>query len=81
MFEKLKQLKELKDIKDSLSNERIEVEKEGIKVVLNGNLETQEIILNQEMDKETQERVLKDCLNEAVKKVQFAMAQRFKGLM
>lgn len=81
MFEKLKQLKELKDIKDSLSKERIEVEREGIKVALNGNLEIQEIILNQEMDKETQERVLRDCLNEGVKKVQFAMAQKFKGLM
>lgn len=81
MFDKLKQMKQLKEIKDSLAQEKIETEKEGTKVVLNGNLEVEEIVLNPEMDKEKQEQILKDCFNEGVKKVQFAMAQKFQGMM
>lgn len=81
MFDKIKQMKQLKEIKDSLAQERIETEKEGTKVVLNGNLEVEQIILTPEMDKERQETILKDCINESVKKVQFAMAQKFQGMM
>jgi len=36
MFEKFRQLAKLKQIQDLLSREKIEVEREGVKVVLNG---------------------------------------------
>lgn len=81
MFDKLKQLKELKQMKDSLSEERVEVEKQGIKIVLNGNLEIEQLILNSEIEKEQQESILKDCLNEGVRKIQMSMVEKFKGLM
>lgn len=81
MFNKLKQLKQLKEIKNSLSQERFESERDGIKVILNGNLEVEQIILNSEMEKERQESILKDCFNENIRKVQMAMAEKFKGLM
>lgn len=76
MFDQLKQLKQLKELQDSLSKERIEVEKTGVKIVINGKLEIESVQLNPELEQEKQEKVLKDCLNEAVKKVQFAIAQK-----
>jgi len=70
MFEKLRQFKELKRIQEKIKKEKIEVERQGTKVVLGGNLEVIEIKLNPELDKETQEKVLKECLNEAISQIQ-----------
>ncbi|MCD6429557.1 YbaB/EbfC family nucleoid-associated protein [bacterium] len=81
MFDKLKQLKQIKEMHDAMQRERVEVEKQGIKVILNGKLEVEEIVLNPELQKEEQERILKECFNEAVKKVQLAVAQKLSGMM
>ncbi len=81
MFDKLKKIKELKELKDSMAQEKFESEKEGIKVVMNGNMEIEEIFLNSELSKEDQERTIKDLFNETAKKVQSAMAQKFQGMM
>jgi len=80
MLDKFKQLMQLKGLQDALKKERFEVEKEGIKVVLNGGLSIEEIIINPALSKEKQEEVLKDCFNEAIRKVQMMMAQKFSGL-
>ena len=76
MFEQLKQMKKLKQMQDSFKKERFEVENQGIRVVINGNLEVQEIHLNQDLDKSSQEQILKQCLNEVVKKAQMALAKQ-----
>ena len=76
MLDQLKQLKKIKDMQSSLEKERIEVEKEGVKLVINGKLEVEEIILNPELSKDEQERAIKDCFNEAVKKIQTIMAKK-----
>jgi len=70
IFDKLKQLKEIKKIQDQIKKEKVEVEKEGVKVVMNGNLEVLEIQLNPDLSKEAEEKVLKDCVNQAIRKVQ-----------
>ena len=70
MFERLKQFRELKRIQEKIKKEKIEAEKQGTKVVLGGNLEAIEIRLNPELDRETQEKVLKECLNEAISQIQ-----------
>ena len=70
MFEKLKQFKELKRSQEKIKKERIEVEKQGTKVVVGGNLEIIEVKLNPDLDKETQEKVLKECFNEAISQIQ-----------
>lgn len=80
MFEKLKQIKKIKDLQDSLGKERAEGEKKGIKVVINGKMEIEEIQLNPELDKAEQERALKDCLNETMKKVQYLAAQKMSQM-
>ncbi len=81
MFDKIKKLQQLKKIKDSLSQEKIEIEKEGVELIMNGNLEVEELKLNSDLSKENQERIAKECFNEGVKKVQLKMAERFKGLI
>jgi DNA-binding protein YbaB len=76
MFDQLKQIKQLKDMQDKLSKEQAAVEKEGIKVAVNGKMEIEEIILNPALDIEKQQKIVKDCVNEAMKKVQMSAAQK-----
>lgn len=80
MFDKLKQLKQLKDLQDSLAKEVTEVEKDGIKVSINGKFEVQAVTLNPALDKEKQEKILKDCVNDAIRKVQMAVAKRMSSM-
>ena len=76
MFDKLKQLKQLKEIQNSLKDERTTAERRGVAVVVNGNLKVEEIKLNPDLDKEDQEAVLKECINEAMQKMQVIAAQK-----
>ena len=76
MFDNFKQLKKLKELKDSLSKERIEIEKEGVRVVINGKMEMEEVKLNSELDIEQQQRIIKECFNEAVGKIQRIAAEK-----
>jgi len=80
MFDKLKQIKELKELQGSLKNERLEVEKNGVKIVMNGNMELEEVNLNPELEGAEQERFLKECFNEAIKKLQVKIAQKMSGM-
>jgi len=64
-----------------MKKQTFEEEKEGTHVVINGAMQIQSISLNPDLDKETQERVLADCVNETMKKAQMSMAQKFQGLM
>ena len=80
MFEQLKQLKKLQEIQAALKKERIEYEKEGVKVVINGKLEVEDIKLNATLPLDQQEKLLKDCLNEAMKKIQMTVAQKMQSM-
>jgi len=77
MFEKFRQLAKLKQIQDSLSRERVEAEREGVKIVLNGKMEVERVELNSELTKERQEIILKECFNEASSKLRTILAQKF----
>ncbi len=76
MFDKLKDLKKLKDLESSLGNERVEKEKNGIIVVVNGRAEIISISLNPELEKENQEKYLKECINEASRDAKMIMAKK-----
>lgn len=81
MFEKLKQLKELKQLRDSLAREKAEAEKNGVKVVVNGKMEVELVRLNPDIQKEKQEIILQECLNEALRKIQMVIAQKMSSQM
>ncbi|MCX6797971.1 MAG: YbaB/EbfC family nucleoid-associated protein [Candidatus Falkowbacteria bacterium] len=84
MFSKLKQFKDLrsqaKTMQNALAGESIIVEKNGIKISLNGNLEIISITLNENLNKNSQEESLKDCLNDAIKKAQRLMAKKMQEM-
>ncbi len=81
MFDKLKQIQELRKIQSAAKEEKAKVEKNGVRVILNGNFEIEKINLNPELSREIQEKVLEECLNKAIKKIQLSLAQKFSGLM
>lgn len=76
MFDDLKQLGKLKELKNSLEKEKKEIERQGIRVVVNGKMEIEEIKLNSQMDTEEQGKVLKECINEAFKQIQQEAAKK-----
>jgi len=76
MFDKLKKLNELKKIQSELGEEKTEVEKNGVKVTINGKMEVESVVLNTDLTKEEQENLVKDCINEATKKMQMVAAQK-----
>lgn len=76
MFDQLKQLKQMKDLQDKLSKEQAVAEKDGVRVAVNGKMEIEEITINLALSKEQQEKAIKDCANEAIKKVQMSAAQK-----
>lgn len=84
MFGKLKQLKDLrsqaKTMQNALSTEKVEVEKNGIKMVMNGNMELTEMSINNDISKEDIARTSKDLFNEAVKKTQKIMAKKMQEM-
>ena len=80
MFDKLKQLQQLKELRDSVAQEKEEVERKGIKVIINGKMEIEEIHLNPDLSKEEQEEVLKECINEAMKKIQMLLASKMSQM-
>ncbi len=79
VFDKIKQLNQIREIQKDLEKETIEVEKEGIKIILNGKMEIEEVFLNQELPKDKQEALIKDCHNEAIKKVQIILAKKMQS--
>ena len=81
MFDKLKQLKNLKDMQEAMEREAITVARQGVEITINGKFEVQEVSINPNLEKKEQEIVIKQCFNEAVKKLQMNMAQKFSGML
>jgi len=84
MFGKLKYLKDLrsraKTMQNALAQESVTVERSGIKIVMNGNMEVISLSINENLAKESLEGILTDCLNEAIKKTQRLMAQKMQEM-
>ena len=76
MFDKLKQIKQLKDLQDSLKKEKIEIEKDGVIIIVNGKMEIESISLNNNLSPKDQEKIVKEGINEAFRKVQSLAAQK-----
>lgn len=84
MFNKLKQFKDLrsqaKTMQNALAQESVTEEKNGVKVVLNGNMEIMELKLSDDLNKNAQEETLKHCFNEALKRTQRIMAKKLQDM-
>jgi DNA-binding protein YbaB len=84
MFNKLKQFKDLRDqakkMQNALATESVTVERGGVKVAMNGNMEITSITINENLAKDSLEGILADCVNEAIKKVQKIMAEKMRQM-
>lgn len=80
MFDNLKKFQQLKELKDALEKEKVETEIEGTRVVINGKMEIEEIRLNPALDQSRQEMILKDCINDSIKKLQKTAAQKMMSM-
>ncbi len=84
MFNKLKHLKDLrsqaKTMQNALAAESTTIEKGGIKIIMNGNMEIISITVNENLSKDSLEGMLTDCINEAIKKTQRLMAQKMQEM-
>lgn len=84
MFSKLKQFRDLrsqaKTMQDALAQETITEEKNGVKIILNGNLEIISLTINENLSKSSQEDTLKNCFNDAIKRAQRLMAKKVQDM-
>ncbi|MAF14161.1 MAG: hypothetical protein CMI53_04710 [Parcubacteria group bacterium] len=80
MLDKFKELGKLKALQDQAKNERFEANKDGVKVVVNGSFNVEEVVLNSELTVEQQADIVKECFNDAIRNAQMGMAQKMQGL-
>lgn len=80
MFDKFKQLAQLKGLQDQITKERFEAEIGGVKVIVNGAMVIEEVILDPSLNIERQAEIVKKCTNEALKKAQAGAAKKLAGM-
>jgi DNA-binding protein YbaB len=80
MFDNLKQLGKLKELKDILEKEKQEAEKDGVRVVVNGKMEVEEIELNPQLANDKQAKAVKDAVNQALNQVRQSAARKMMNL-
>lgn len=76
MLNKLRQIKQIRELQSSFAKEKVEAEKKGTKVVINGKMEIEEVKLNPELETEDQEKIIRDCINDAMDKMKALLAQK-----
>jgi len=80
MFNKLKHLKNLRNkakaIQNTLALESTTVAKGGVNITMNGNMEITAITINPDLAIASLEGILKDIINDTIKKTQKLMAQK-----
>ncbi len=84
MFEKLKQIKDLrtqaKTMQNALSGESATVEKNGINVTMNGNLEITNLVIAENLIGLQAANATREAVNEVIKKVQKIIAQKMQDM-
>jgi len=79
MFDNLKKIAELKKMQDSFKKEKLTIEKRGVSITINGNMEIEEVKLNPELETEDQQNLIKQCFNEAKEDIQKTLAKTLMG--
>jgi len=84
MFNKLKQLKDLRDqakqMQNALAGEKIVIDKKGVKIEMNGNMEISSISFSEEVSREKLPEIFKENTNDAIKQTQRLMAKKMQEL-
>lgn len=84
MFNKLKQFRDLrnqaKTLQDALAEEKVETEKMGIKMIMNGNQNIISLSIKPDLSIKFIEQNLPEIFNESVKKAQRIAAQKIQSM-
>jgi DNA-binding protein YbaB len=84
MFNKLKQIKDLRDqakvMQNALAGESVTVDKKGLSIIMNGNMEITSVKINEEISKDKLETIIKDNANDAIKQIQKVMAKKMQEI-
>jgi DNA-binding protein YbaB len=84
MFSKLKQYKDLRDqaktLQNALAQENVAVEKNGLKLIMNGNLEITTLTIEESALKSGLNNIVKEAVNDAIKKTQRIMAKKMQEM-
>lgn len=84
MFSKLKQFRDLrsqaKTLQNALAQESVDVEKSGIKITMNGNMEVTSLTIAGDMEKEKVAIYMKEAVNDIIKKTQKIMAKKMQEM-
>jgi DNA-binding protein YbaB len=67
-------------MQNALAGETVTSEKGGIKVVMNGNMEINSIIISEDMTKEKIASIMTDVINSAIKDTQKLMAKKLQEI-
>jgi len=80
MWDQMKQAKEIYRLQKELEKEKIEVEEDGVRVIVSGKMEVEKVELNPKITKEEQELAVKKCINGAMKQIQTNLAQKMQSM-
>ena len=84
MFNKLKQFKDLrstaKQMQNMMAAESVTIDKSGVKITMNGNMEITEIKIAGEIATNSLEGIIKNNVNDALKKTQKLMAEKMQEM-
>ncbi len=80
MFDKLREVKKLREMQNALAKERAEIEEGGVRVVINGKMEVEEVSIEEGLSKEEIEKNTKNSINQCLKKVQMEAARRMQEM-
>ncbi|PIR93257.1 hypothetical protein COT99_01770 [Candidatus Falkowbacteria bacterium CG10_big_fil_rev_8_21_14_0_10_43_10] len=84
MFSKLKQIKDLrsqaKKMQNALAGESVTIEKSGVKMVMNGNMEVTEFTAADNISKEALVQLTPGIVNNGIKDVQKIMARKMQEM-
>ncbi|HAM88027.1 MAG: hypothetical protein US83_C0001G0028 [Candidatus Falkowbacteria bacterium GW2011_GWC2_38_22] len=84
MFNKLKQIKDLrsqaKTMQNALSGESVNVNKNGVTITMNGNMEVTKIEITNDLSKEELAKIFTSLFNDAIKQTQRVMAKKMQEM-
>jgi DNA-binding protein YbaB len=80
MGKMMKQMKELKKAQKELKKIKYTVEKDSVKVTVNGEMKVLDIEIAENANITKLGKAIKDAVNDGIKKVQFESAQKLSGL-
>jgi len=84
MFNKLKQIKDLrsqaKTMQNALSGESINLNKNGVSITMNGNMEVVKIEIKNDLSKDELAKTFTSLFNDAIKQTQRVMAKKMQEM-